>query len=254
MVLQLTDFQLVEAIIFISRSVAQYHLLMSLHKIVSLRLSKFQLELTNLLIIYLIMSLLTWSVIATTLLITTSPRWPLYLGSWTIGSSLEITVCVVMVVAQPSKDSYVIMLVGTQTLRAIFLISLSLASLVALARTETERDIERQPLDDDQNCRRYRTISQFQDDNRYMKELQSKRLREQGWWRYLQGFLIFLPHIWPSKDRRTRLWIAVMALHLIKDLVLNVLIPRQVGILTDSLTSRAPFGRYICCQFILCIC
>jgi hypothetical protein len=40
-VLLLTDFQLVEVIMFIRRLVAQYDWLMSLHKIVSLSLSKF---------------------------------------------------------------------------------------------------------------------------------------------------------------------------------------------------------------------
>ncbi len=200
------------------------------------------------LLIYLIISPLTWSVIAAILLTTTSPRWLLYLGSWTTGSCLEITICVVTAVAQLSKDGFMTTIVVTHALRVTFLISLSLASLVTLARTETERDTERQLLHSHhENYRRYGAISQFQDDNRYMKDLQPKHLWEQGWRKYLQSFLIFLPHIWPYKDRRTQLWIAVMALHLIKDRVLNVLIPRQVGILIDSLKPRGLFGRYLYC-------
>jgi hypothetical protein len=194
-----------------------------------------------------------------TLLVTKSPRWPLYLGSWTIGSSIEIIICVLTALAQPNMDRYMITLVVTQATRVSFLISLSLASLVTLARTNTERDIERQLLHDE-NCRPYGTISQFQEPETAGFSFGSKatsankQLKEQGWWRYLQGFLIILPHIWPSKDRSTQLWIAVMALHLIKDRVLNVLMPRQLGILTDSLTSKGSFGKYLCRQFILCIC
>jgi hypothetical protein len=205
------------------------------------------------------MSILAWSVIAITLLATKSPRWPLYLGSWTIGSCLEITICVVTAVAQPNKGAYMIAVVVIHALRVSFLISLSLASLVTSVRTKTERDIERQLLHNGlENCRPYGTISHEQEIAGFYFSSKAtsanKQVKEQGWWRYLQGFLILLPHIWPSKDRRTQLWIAVMALHLIKDRVLNVLIPRQVGILTDSLTLGGPFSKYLCCQFVLCIC
>lgn len=74
------------------------------------------------------------------------------------------------------------------------------------------------------------------EDDKEIKQLQQKRLQEKGGWLgYLQGFLIFLPYILPYKDRYTQFWIAVLVVCIAVERVLTVMIPRQLGFITEAL-------------------
>lgn len=69
-----------------------------------------------------------------------------------------------------------------------------------------------------------------------VKEQQAKRLEEQGgWFGYLKSFMIFLPYLWPKDDWRVMLCLFLRFLHLIQGRVLNLLEPRQLGIITNKL-------------------
>lgn len=83
------------------------------------------------------------------------------------------------------------------------------------------------------------------EDDKEMKKLQKQRITEQGgWFGYLKGFLIFLPYVLPYKDRITQLWMLVMLVGIAAERVLTLMIPRQLGVVTEALTNVGTTGKY----------
>jgi ABC-type transport system involved in Fe-S cluster assembly fused permease/ATPase subunit len=79
-----------------------------------------------------------------------------------------------------------------------------------------------------------------------IKEQQAKRLEEQGgWFGYLKSFTIFLPYLWPKDDWRIMACLSMRLIHLIQGRALNLLEPRQLGIITTKLAEGSrvmPWG------------
>ena len=77
-----------------------------------------------------------------------------------------------------------------------------------------------------------------------IKKRRAKRLQETGsWWIYLQEFSALLPYLIPKKDRKVQICIMVSLLCLIGNRVLHVMLPLQIGVVTDNLLNReAPYG------------
>ena len=62
--------------------------------------------------------------------------------------------------------------------------------------------------------------------------------------RYARGFSIFIPYVWPSNQRRLQLNMLGVALCLSFERALNVLEPRQFGIVLDRLShGRIPIAE-----------
>lgn len=58
-----------------------------------------------------------------------------------------------------------------------------------------------------------------------------------SWWEYLSGYSLFFPYLWPSKSRRLQL-VVLFCFGLVGlQRVINVMVPRQVGIITNSLSK-----------------
>lgn len=73
---------------------------------------------------------------------------------------------------------------------------------------------------------------------RLAKEQRDKRLKETGsWWTYAMGFKLFLPYVWPVNNRGLQIRAVLVGLCLLANNGLNVLIPTQIGIVTNTLTS-----------------
>ncbi|KAK0388019.1 hypothetical protein NLU13_4263 [Sarocladium strictum] len=87
------------------------------------------------------------------------------------------------------------------------------------------------------------------EDEKEIKELQQKRLREKGGWiGYLGGFLTFLPHLLPYHDRFTQYWLLVMVGCVSVERVLTLMIPRQLGAITEALgqeSGRLPWVQLL---------
>ncbi|MCJ1281672.1 hypothetical protein MMC26_000994 [Xylographa opegraphella] len=67
-------------------------------------------------------------------------------------------------------------------------------------------------------------------------ELLNKRIKETGnWWAYAKSYSIFLQYIWPSRNTRLQLNMVGVGLCIGAIRVLNVLVPRQLGLLVNSL-------------------
>ncbi|KAF0322172.1 ABC transporter [Colletotrichum asianum] len=83
-----------------------------------------------------------------------------------------------------------------------------------------------------------------EDDSASIKRRRAKRLKETGGWLgYIQDFAIFLPYLIPKKDRKVQLSIFLCLLSIAGRRVLNVLIPSQLGRVTDEiLNNQAPYG------------
>ncbi|KAI5289149.1 hypothetical protein KEM54_004321 [Ascosphaera aggregata] len=66
------------------------------------------------------------------------------------------------------------------------------------------------------------------------------------WWQYLSGYAIFFPYLWPSKSRRLQLTVLICFVLLMLQRIVNVLVPYQVGVITDELSDdddfRVPWG------------
>lgn len=65
------------------------------------------------------------------------------------------------------------------------------------------------------------------------------KIPSRGWWEYIRGYSVFFPYLWPSKDRQLQMVVIVcFALVLIQRGV-NVLVPYQLGVITDILSGES---------------
>jgi len=77
-----------------------------------------------------------------------------------------------------------------------------------------------------------------------------------SWWEYLNGYKVFFPYLWPSKDSRLQITVVLCFLIVLAQRVVNVLVPDQIGRITDRLEDRSrgnPWQAimlFICFRFI----
>ncbi|KAI1816175.1 hypothetical protein GGS20DRAFT_575620 [Poronia punctata] len=64
-----------------------------------------------------------------------------------------------------------------------------------------------------------------------------EKLPPTTWFEYLRGYSIFFPYMWPSKKRRLQIVVLLCFLLLALQRVVNILVPYQIGIVTDQLTA-----------------
>ena len=75
-----------------------------------------------------------------------------------------------------------------------------------------------------------------------------------SWWEYLRSYSVFFPYLWPSKDRKLQVLVVICFLIVILQRGINVLVPYQVGIITDDLSGEngpmsMPWGSI--CLYVL---
>ncbi|KAH0562222.1 hypothetical protein GP486_003078 [Trichoglossum hirsutum] len=69
-----------------------------------------------------------------------------------------------------------------------------------------------------------------------------------NWWEYIRGYALFFPYLWPSKSRRLQIIMIICFALVILQRVINVLVPHQLGIVTNILSGedgadpRLPWG------------
>ncbi|KAL7276231.1 ATP-binding cassette-type vacuolar membrane transporter Hmt1 [Rhizina undulata] len=77
---------------------------------------------------------------------------------------------------------------------------------------------------------------------------------KQSWWEYLRGYAIFFPYLWPSKQRKLQVLMVMCFTLVILQRGVNVLVPHQLGKITDILggeNGEAPRLPYV--QIVLYI-
>ncbi|KAF2499986.1 hypothetical protein BU16DRAFT_522847 [Lophium mytilinum] len=220
-------------------------------------------------VLYVLASVLVWGCIYCMLYESKKPVWSPYVGSWILGLVLETVVCGLSIAAAPRTNDFENIRLAIQVIRVLILLVLSGNGILLAfpsANPLPQRDAERQPLlggnvtadgtdsetlygatpatsknasdDEDED------EDEPEDRNKKIKEQQRKRLEEQGGWLgYLKGFLIFLPYVWPSENRRMQVYIGIIGLCILAERALNVLIPHQLGVIVDKLTDTAGTGE-----------
>ncbi|PGH31870.1 hypothetical protein GX50_05368 [[Emmonsia] crescens] len=77
------------------------------------------------------------------------------------------------------------------------------------------------------------------DEENGRKDSRARQLRKGGnWITYLNNFKVFLPYLIPKKDIKVQACLLACVLCLIAKRFLNILVPRQLGIVTDKLFTR----------------
>lgn len=59
-----------------------------------------------------------------------------------------------------------------------------------------------------------------------------------SWWEYLSGYSLFFPYLWPSKSQKLQLVVVICFVLILLQRVVNVLVPYQVGVITDILSQE----------------
>jgi len=65
-----------------------------------------------------------------------------------------------------------------------------------------------------------------------------------SWWEYLRGYSLFFPYLWPSNSVRLQLVVVVCFTLVLAQRLMNLLVPYQVGLVTDILAGVKGNDRY----------
>ncbi|KAL1650367.1 hypothetical protein SLS58_001184 [Diplodia intermedia] len=212
-------------------------------------------------VVFAVSSVLLWGITTLILADSESPRWTPYVASWVLGLTMEIAMCALSVSVYPDPDRFTGAQCAVMIARLVVFALLALVGVALLVPPKDEKeqgpDEERQSLltaspAESQPSITYGSIaedakeggSESEDDEKEVKERQRQRLLDAGgWWAYLKSFFILFPIIWPSRNRKIQLYLFVMVLCTLTERVFNVLIPRQVGIITNQLAEDWDTGR-----------
>ncbi|KAE9969959.1 hypothetical protein BLS_005139 [Venturia inaequalis] len=217
------------------------------------------------LVLNILSCILVWGSVFVLLLGSVSPAWITFAGVWSLGLLLEIAIAVLfLAIRLPASRPYDMVRTGLQGVRIACFLALVLHSLVILrSKKQTGSDEECQPLmTENTNGSASKVVATYgatpiaatdgaadedeeeqeDEDDKEIKEQQRKRFEEQGWIGYLKGFAVFIPYVWPSGNWKIQFCLGLCFLDMISDRFLNVLTPRQVGIIVDKLTTGQARG------------
>ncbi|UNI16954.1 hypothetical protein JDV02_003336 [Purpureocillium takamizusanense] len=225
-------------------------------------------------LVYALTSILVWATIGVLLLESTEPCWPAHLLAWTAGVVVDASLFGLSAGALSPASSWGIAVLCVHAIRVSVLLTATAYGCCSVRSTEegepgtpeeargllsgngAVHDSDSRPettaygsirnVEAPENTADNTGAPEDEDDedDREMKDKQQKRVQESGGWLgYLRSFLVFLPFIIPYHHRPTQLWLVVSGLCMLVDRVLTLLIPRQLGILTESLGEMAGSGR-----------
>jgi len=211
-------------------------------------------------------AILVWIPLTSALARGNSFVWHPYFGAFVAQFVFETVICLLRGFSLPLDDRYRNIPLAISAARGLASLLLVLDGFVILVQKHTEKgtDDEEQSLlgtqaneSSTQNgtATGYGSIepatSEEEDEDapvhdKEIKEQQAKRLEEQGgWFGYLKSFMVFLPYLFPKDDWRVMLCLFMRLLHLIQGRALNLLEPRQLGIITNKLAEGSrvmPWG------------
>ncbi|KAI9724419.1 MAG: hypothetical protein M1812_000487 [Candelaria pacifica] len=208
--------------------------------------------------IYVLASALVWGIQLLALADTEKPVWYPYYGSWLITLIMELTLLVLHSVARPQQTTYEIIHIVIQGLRICLLVLLPCSLFgpnLIRSNQSSGNDEESQALlpassEDRENVKASGYGTADSKGKPDAKEEKRKRLQERlekdgNWWNYMKSFSIFIPLVWPSKDRFLQARMVLVGICLLLTRVLNVLVPRQLGIITNALAAGGAHGPWL---------
>jgi hypothetical protein len=209
--------------------------------------------------------------------------WYPYFGSWLMAAVLEPAIAVLSIVDQhkrfhvaraPQAHVFLTLDIAIMVARYISLLGVILIYFLGREKSQSDSvDEETSPLlpkpcqangnSDDSSDSGYGTgnnsgnntdatnsptdpESPWERRQRLAREQMEKRLQSEGSWiAYAKGFLIFFPYVWPVHNRRLQVYAGLVGVCLIAGNALNVLIPRQMGIVLDALNGTSDRNPWI---------
>lgn len=208
---------------------------------------------------------LLWTTLALSLANSPSPASRLYLPTWILTFVLEITYAgLSFTIAQLYWPSFAVQLVSLVLIAGLLILGLVPRRRDSSPKDNADDADERRPLvspswssEATQQCVNPSysgsdTLSESDSTSGYgsgsddddesdkeIKQLQQKRLKSSGGWvGYLKEFSIFWQYIWPSGNTRLTLAILVLFVNILLTRALNVLAPRQLGIIINRLAAE----------------
>jgi len=211
--------------------------------------------------------ILVWLPLSYSLGSAKSLQWPSYLGAFVLQFALETAIAALRFSSVPTEHGQKhvpLLLHGLRALASLLLL-LDGFLIILATRGEPSTDEERQSLlrvpaaaapaqprygaivqdprgddddddDDDDEDDDDGEGPKPSDADKELKELRAKRLEEEGGWLgYLKGFAVFLPYLFPTDDWKVMGCLGIRLLHMIQERFLNLLTPRQLGIITDKI-------------------
>jgi ABC-type transport system involved in Fe-S cluster assembly fused permease/ATPase subunit len=204
-------------------------------------------------------SILVWGPLFYALWTSKLLRWHPYFGAFVLQFAFETTTCLMGAASLPKerRSSNSPFVIGC--IRAALSLILLIDSFVITVTKHVEKssDEESQSLlpkpangaAAQNGSAGYGTIPQTTPDDeeetpavdkdKELKEQQAKRLEEEGgWFGYLKSFSVFLPYLFPRDDWKVMGALGVRLLHMLAERALNLLTPRQLGIITNKLSHN----------------
>ncbi|MCJ1473824.1 hypothetical protein MMC13_002476 [Lambiella insularis] len=235
--------------------------------------------------IYVLASLLVWFVLTATLLTSESYLWYPYCGSWLITLFSEILVVSLNLshFHPSSRHQYAQIALGA--LRMILLVCLPALTLFYLRPKNSEPHNDEESVSllkhaqeispesqksagsygSTATCVTTGTISttaegadrlaQEEDKkDREGRQRVQKRLKETGnWWAYAKSYSLFFRYIWPTRKYRLQVNMVGVGMCIAALRVLNVLVPRQLGILVNSLGHTGISRPFVELSIYICL-
>ncbi|KAF2843635.1 hypothetical protein M501DRAFT_985735 [Patellaria atrata CBS 101060] len=212
-------------------------------------------------------SALIWGCTCMSFFDTSTPSWNSYVGVWVLGFISEI---VIFSTAGPSPKTplnirYSILVITVSRLSVLTMLSVAgVAIFWQIKKSSDNVDEERQPLisagvdprtpdnscsttvvgDGEEEGGEEEGEEEDEDPEKDVKQRQRQRLEQRGGWLgYIKDFLVFLPYIWPFKDRKVQMQYGVIGVCLLIERGLNVLVPHAYGKLTNTLAELSGTGK-----------
>lgn len=222
-------------------------------------------------VIYVLISIFAYGFLALYLVETSEPLWYPQLGSYALGVVVEIPLVALQALVEPRSGDFESLRLALHAVRSLLLCCLCLsAGWYALSDRpfSVKAQEETEPLlvnggngttaksnygatpehEEDSDDGGSTDIDSDADEPAAIKELkeqQKKRLQESGsWLAYLKEYRIFIPMILPRGNRYVQGCLALVGVVLLAQRFLNVLIPRQLGIMTQELSDNAGTGVF----------
>ncbi|KAK8194465.1 putative ABC transporter, partial [Phyllosticta paracitricarpa] len=200
-------------------------------------------------VIFVLSSILVWGIMSLILVDSTTPRWLPYTGTWATALALEITVFVLSDTVETEKSAFHVIERAVAISRILMVFALSMLGIKiewTCKRKLSSADEENQPLlgadangtaETQRDCKNYGTTETTEETETEEQKLRQRVLEQGGWWGYTKQFFIFLPLIWPARNRKMQFYLFIITLCILAERAFNLLIPRQIGIITNKLTE-----------------
>ncbi|KAK4619468.1 Heavy metal tolerance protein [Fulvia fulva] len=231
-------------------------------------------------VIYLFASFVLHGCFSLGLIENEHPLWHPYLGAWLIALAFDFPLIVLQGLRIP-EDGYAKGRMSICVLRSAALVALSIlaswcilsdrkrsirlddeseALLAANGHEASTNGTRTKPItsprdsvlasengdtgdDNEERDDGFDSDSEEPEEDKKLRAQQKQRLQESGsWFAYLKEFNIFIPMLLPRKNRLVQACLVTIGVCIFMNRALNILVPRQVGIVVNELTEAYGTG------------